>query len=147
MLSIRHPARQWLVVLAAAHALAGLVGCGPRLYPVEGKVVWMDERPAKELVGGAVVFETQDTSQSARGEIEADGSFRLKTPTLGDGALPGKYRVLIIEALPDASDRVPPPTMNPKHQSFDTSRLEVTVEPKKNEPVLKVERAVRKAKR
>jgi hypothetical protein len=138
-----------LVARAAVLALAviAVAGCGTRMYPVEGKVLWQDGSPATELAGGVVVFESKDSPLSARGELQADGSFRLTTRTPGDGALPGHYRVLITEPLPQESDRVPPPKMDLRFQSFETSRLEFTVAPSRNEPVFKVDRASRRTRR
>lgn len=134
-------------LLLLAVALVSLFGCGTRSYPVQGKVIWQDGTPAKELARGLVIFEKTDEPFSARGEIQADGTFQLGLRSASDGTPPGKYRVLIVESIPDDSDAVPPPKMNRKFGSFETSGLEFTVEPKNNQPIFTVERTPkRKAK-
>lgn len=121
--------------------LAALSGCGSGMYPVEGKLVWQDGSPVKELAEGMVVFEKTDAPLSARGEIQPDGTFRLTTRTRNDGAPLGKYRVVLTEpGLPD-TDRVPAPKAHPKYQLPATSGLEFTVEATTNEPVFRLERA------
>jgi hypothetical protein len=140
--------RQELVALLTTLALTGAAGCGAKKYPVEGKVVWTDGSPAKELAGGMVVFESTEAPRSARGEVKEDGSFRLTTESPDDGLLPGHYRVLVSQHRPepDGITRPPPPPMDPRFEDFKTSGLEFTIEPKKNDVVLKVDRARRKGK-
>ena len=58
--------------------LAG-AGCGSKTYPVEGKVVWLDDKSATELAGGSVTFTSEEARTSAGGEIDAEGNFRLST--------------------------------------------------------------------
>ncbi|HXG12998.1 MAG TPA: hypothetical protein VNK04_24790 [Gemmataceae bacterium] len=139
--------RQTLFTLLTALTLAGMVGCGSSKYPVEGKVVWSDGTPARELAGGMVVFESTETPRSARGEIKEDGSFRMVTERPNDGVAPGSYRVLVIQPEPDDSIRPRPPlAMDTRYSAFETSGLTYTVQPGKNEPVFKVERFRRKGR-
>jgi hypothetical protein len=128
--------------------LAVAVGCGTKKHPVEGKVVWSDGSAAKELAGGMVVFESTQAPLSARGEIREDGSFRLTTEVPNDGVPVGEYRVLVSQSRPesDGITRPPPPPMDRRFEDFKTSGLTYKVEPGKNEPVLKVERATRKGR-
>src|SRR5438445_7464967 len=88
--------RRWGGLVALALFSALLSGCGNGVYPVEGKVVWKDGSPAKELEGSHVVFDLPEQKTGARGIIQADGSFHLTTHKPNDGALPGDYKVLII---------------------------------------------------
>jgi hypothetical protein len=138
--------RPKLVVFLGGLALAvAAAGCNSNKQPVEGKVVWADGTPAKELAGGMVVFESKQAPVGARGEIKEDGSFRLTTDRPDDGVAPGEYRVLIIQLRPDDEIRPRPPLpMDTRFEAFETSGLTYTVQPGKNEPVLKVERAKRK---
>jgi hypothetical protein len=111
--------------------LIGVSGCrGPRLYPVRGKVVYKDGSP---LSGGMVVFETAegDAKVSAVGPIRADGTFELGTYRARDGALAGKYRVLVEPPLPPKLEErnPPPPPIHPRFRKFDTSQLEFIVGP------------------
>ncbi len=133
-------ARRRPSALVVAAVLLGLAGCGgPRLYPVHGKVVWEDGAEARELDGGLVVCESVDGAVGARGDIQKDGSFRLSTYKPGDGALPGKHRVAVVENKP--GEPPPPPIIDRALFSVETSRLEINVERKTNEVVLKVRRA------
>src|SRR5438093_5675401 len=93
--------RPWTSALAIAGVLLGLAGCGgPSLYPVHGKVTWDNGAEARELAGGLVICESVDGKVGARGDIEKDGSFRLSTYKPGDGLLPGKHRVAVVEYSP-----------------------------------------------
>jgi hypothetical protein len=133
--------RQTLVALLAALPLAGIAGCGPSKYPVNGKIVWSDGTPAKELEGGLVIFEFTQAPMCARGVIKEDGSFVLTTERPEDGVIPGPYRVLVSQLRPDETIRPRPPLpMDTRFEAFQTSGLTFTVQPGQNEPVLKVER-------
>ena len=70
-----------------------LNGCGGRTRPVRG-VITLEGTP---VAGATVVFmpEDQDGRRPASGFTSSDGTFRLTTYQPNDGALPGKYRVLI----------------------------------------------------
>ena len=115
-------------VIVVPLLLLGAVGCGPRLYPVRGKVTYPDGKP---LTAGLVVFESQGQEKpvTARGDIRADGSYQLGTYRPGDGALAGKYRVLVApKSDPNAVDLPSgPPPFDPRYMGFDTSGLEYQV--------------------
>jgi hypothetical protein len=70
-----------------------LIGCGGRTRPVRG-VVTLEGTP---LAGATVMFmpDGQDGGRPASGFTSSDGTFQLTTFKPDDGALPGKYRVLI----------------------------------------------------
>ena len=129
-------------------ALACMTGCGSGKYPVDGKIVWSDGTPAKELAGGVVVFESTQSPKAARSVIKEDGSFRLSTERPDDGAAPGPYRVLIIQPEPDDNIRPRPPlAMDVRFADFKTSGLTYTVEPKTNNATFKVDRHAKAKKR
>jgi hypothetical protein len=70
------------------------VGCGERLYPVNGKVTF----EGKPLPGGGSISFVPKEGQKHRaagGEIKEDGTFVLTTERPGDGAMAGDYRVVI----------------------------------------------------
>jgi hypothetical protein len=115
-------------------------GCGPRTYPVEGTVVFDDNRPATELAGGFVTFQPVDDKASAQGSIGPEGTFRLSTFRQGDGALPGPYRVVVSPPPPGgASEAGPPPLLlDPCFSDPNTSDIQVTVEPRKNQVTIPV---------
>jgi len=126
--------------------LVGLVGCGPRLYPVHGKVVWENGTEARELARGLVVGESTSGGGGVRGDIEEDGSFTLSTSKPGDGVLPGKYRAAVVEYRP--GEPLPPPIMDLTFSNLATSKLEINVDPKATtEVILKIRRAPPRARR
>jgi hypothetical protein len=78
----------WCCLFLAA--AAGCGGGGP--VPVRGTVK-LDDKP---LAGATVLFIAQDAGgRDAAGTTDADGVFRLTTFRDGDGALPGKYKVVV----------------------------------------------------
>ena len=91
-------------VLGASLVLAFFGGCGSdrmRTAVVLGKVTYKD----KPVPNGTVMF-VPEKGPPATGEIQADGTYRLKTEGHGDGAILGKHAV-IIAALEDMSKRLP----------------------------------------
>src|SRR5262245_43879983 len=78
-------------------ALAGLLvaaGCGGSSGPVPVRgVVKLDGQP---IANAAVIFVPQAPGgREAYGSTDANGAFRLTTTKPDDGALPGKYKVVI----------------------------------------------------
>lgn len=115
-------------------------GCGSKtIYPVHGKVVDADGQAITELNGGAIEFDGGDSKTSANSSIAADGTFQLSTSRAGDGAHVGKHRVAITRRY-IGPENPAPPVIETKYEKFDTSGLEVTVEPKDNEVTLTVQR-------
>ncbi len=105
-----------------------VIGCGSKLCPARGTVTYADGSPVTE---GWVVFESkgQEPRTTARGEIRSDGSFELGTSKPGDGALPGKYQVLVTPKFdPNAVDKPSKkPPIHPRYREFKTSGLEFDV--------------------
>ena len=121
-----------------------LSGCGSGVYPVEGTVIWKDGTSAKELEGSHVVFELAEQKTSVRGIVQADGTFRLSTHTPNDGALPGEYKVVILEDRKNANKAgtlLAPALLDPRYADLKTSGLTATVKPGANTIKLTVERA------
>ena len=132
--------RSWTSAVAIAVVLLGLAGCGgPGLYPVHGKVTWENGAEARELAGGMIICESVDGRVGARGDIEQDGSFRLSTYKPGDGVLPGKHRVAVVEYSP--REPPPPPIIDRAFSRLEESGLEINVERTTNDVTLKVRRA------
>ena len=132
-----------LAILGPSMAVLALVvaGCGDdyTLAPVEGKVLYR----GKPLPFGSITFRPQ-VGPSARGNIESDGAFRLRTEGLGEGAILGKHRVRIScfenqnpnITLDPASDPGPGRPLIPKKYTFvETSGLEAEVS-EENEPLV-----------
>src|SRR5262245_20090346 len=111
-------------VLTAAVLL--LVGCSssPKTAMVRGKVTYQ----GKAVPNGTILFKPA-SGPSATGELEKDGSYTLTTFRKGDGAVPGKYTVVIVamqdtrEALPEARAALPPPIIPERYSSAATSEL------------------------
>jgi hypothetical protein len=131
--------RPWrrLVPLACLFTLLGVSGCGGGLYPVQGQVVYEDGTPMTE---GFVICEMQEGGAAvmARGPIQPDGTFRLGTRKPGDGARPGKYRVLVTPRARTEEEKNLPPVLDPKFTRYSTSGLEFEVKKEKNDFPLKV---------
>src|SRR5262249_22301487 len=133
-------------LLVALALVACLAGCGSGIYPVEGEVVWKDGSPAKELQNSRVIFDLPEKQTRADGIIQADGTFRLTTNKPGDGALPGEYKVLIVEGArkrlggPD-STALAPGFMDSRYSDPRTTDLKATVTTGPNRIKLTVERA------
>jgi hypothetical protein len=120
--------------------LAAVVGCGSGLYPVEGKIVYPDGKPATDLAGGTVSFESQELRVNAIGEIDAQGTFRLTTQKQNDGVRPGTYKVGLSPPDPEDRDDEKPG----RKRKVPSIRLkgprEFTVKSERNEITLTVER-------
>jgi hypothetical protein len=126
--------------------VAGLAGCGGgRTASVEGKLVWADGTPAKELAGGVVMFQTADGATKMHGVIGPDGAFEL-----ADAVPEGTYQVYVSETLPvlretDTEGAVlGPPKMDPRFGDPKTSGLTATIQSGGEPVVLKVDRAGKK---
>jgi hypothetical protein len=90
----------WLLGFAAVLLVcASCSGTAPGRYPVRGKVTY-NGQPA---TGASVQFRregetAEETANFPIGVVDSDGNFELKAEGLGYGALPGKYKVLILWA-------------------------------------------------
>jgi hypothetical protein len=123
-----------LVILPSAGCLSGQ----KPTYPVQGKLVWDDGSPAKELAGGMVIFQCDTEEMSAKSSIDQEGGFTLGTYTLTDGAVAGTHKVSIAQPAAETGDYRPLEIVDRRYESMATTDLEVTVEPKRNDVVLKV---------
>ncbi len=130
---------------AACVFAAGALGCGgggSTTYPVTGRVTFPDGKP---LSTGTVEFQPVAPSGdgekpsanptgriSARGMIQADGSYALGTFGTDDGAVEGKHRVLVTPGLPPGPINPASPSkpvIHSRFQRYETSGLEFTVTP------------------
>jgi hypothetical protein len=129
---IAHRSRLALGTAVAALLLMVLGGCRDGrlpVYPAGGKVLFPDGKP---LSGGWLwtrPLQGKD-APGARGQIRDDGTFELGTYRLGDGAVEGEHLVLVAPLLPrgDRAEMLKrPKVIDPRFESFDTSRLKITV--------------------
>jgi hypothetical protein len=122
------------------------VGCGgPKVYPVDGQIVYTDGEPAANLKGYKVEFESVDAlheghAVSAEGEVKPDGSFQMTTFKPGDGVFAGKHRVIIAPPASEGDTPTKPHVINPRYLSYETSGLTATVEEKSTAITLTIER-------
>ena len=122
-------------LVAAACLLAA--GCsGHKTYPVEGTATLADGTP---LGGLRVTLISDQPPVSATGVTDDRGHFVLGTLKVSDGAPAGTYRVVVSEAA--KSDLPPPPRTHARYARPETSGLEFTVKPERNELVLKLDPA------
>lgn len=96
----------WLVVLIGV--AGSMAGCGRSgLVPVKGTVK-LDGQP---LARATVLFIAQNPEgKNATGFTAADGKFRLSTLEGDQGALPGKYKVVVQLPLAPVKDARPAAT-------------------------------------
>jgi hypothetical protein len=91
----RSVCRQTLALAAVLAAVGCGAGSGP--VPVRG-VVKLDGQP---VANASVVFIPETSGgREAYGSTDANGAFRLTTTKPDDGALPGKYKVVIQPPAP-----------------------------------------------
>ena len=117
--------------------LFGASGCGGEMFfPVSGSVTYKDGKP---VTAGLVIFEPVSQKISARGEIQADGSFQLGSHRDDDGAPEGEYKVLIAPPpLPEEGKRRRSP-IHPKYQNLQSTPLKFTVTRDRNKNTFHIE--------
>lgn len=138
--------------LASQALLTGLAvlvgGCsqgGPDTYPVEGRVQYSDGSP---FPGGTIQLQLVEdkTAPIARGLIEPDGTFCLITPPDIEGVVTGAYHVAVRGLAPtdepgmDERALADKSTIHPRFSKFESSEIQVTVEPHPNRFTITVER-------
>ena len=112
--------RRAACITVAAMVLA-CSGCARDLYPVSGKVLYKST-PAE---GAAVFFQRKGADPMNEhllmGIVQTDGSFSLVCGSLGEGAPPGEYDVLIEwkQARKRAKEDVKHGTGHPSQKSAD----------------------------
>jgi hypothetical protein len=120
------------------------LGCDqrPRTYPVSGKVTFADGKP---IHTGTIELKERETGINARGEIKQDGTFTLSTFDSNDGAVVGMHdcvviQRVIVEDLKDFHSSTYG-VIDPRHNSYHSSGLQVEVLPiNQNQVTLVVER-------
>jgi hypothetical protein len=125
--------------LSLALLLLGVLGCGPSMYPVRGKVILNDGTP---VTTGMVIFESKGEKPIvARGDIKPDGSYELSTNKPGDGVPPGKYRVHVTPPVHvNVEESAPKPVFDERYTKFETSGLEFEVPSGSGEYLIKLDR-------
>ncbi len=109
--------RKLILTKTAAALMCGTIltlGCGrnseslPETFAVEGRLTDSADAP---MTDGMIVFQSpSNAEQSAQGEVDSDGKFRLFTLINGerfDGAQQGDYRVTYFPRMSAAQTEVP----------------------------------------
>lgn len=121
-------AQYWAALLCCA---VGCGGGGLSTYPAGGT---LKSQQGASFQGCTIVFRSVGGPKSftARGDVGADGTFRMSTLESGDGAVEGEHKVYLIgPGIPAGADRdeTPLPRL-PFHEKYldsATSGLQVTV--------------------
>lgn len=93
----------------------------------------------KPVPNGTVNFIPDVGGPSASGELKPDGTYELTTEKPGDGAMPGKYKVVVVAMedqagkLPEERSPLPAAIVPTQYTSLATSPLTATVEKKDNQ--------------
>ena len=120
-------------------------GCGSKMAPVHGKLVF----EGKPVTAGSVSFapkgEGFDVGKPATGTPDENGAFQLSTYALNDGALVGTHVVIYSPPeAPTTDDPVMRPKLMKEFQQFGQLKLppnhEVEIKPGKNEITLELRR-------
>ncbi len=130
-------------LLGFALALVAVPGCSSdqkKTYPVMGTVT-LDDRPAKELKGCMVVFESAELKLAAEGSIDENGNFRLTTYQQDDGAPAGEYAVIVTQPDDGGEEASRRRRLFPdRYERYETSKLTAKVEAKTNEITIPLKR-------
>lgn len=116
------------VLLPVCIATTLIVGCGgsdASLAPASG-VVMLDGKP---LTSGTLIT-TVDGGRGARGVINSNGEYKLETPDVGEGAIPGTHYVAVIayeQADPNNLESAQRPLVPTKYLSAYNSGLIIQV--------------------
>ncbi len=101
MHSIAHPIR--LVAMAiVCLQLAGCQSDSERVYPVSGRITFSDDAP---VMFGTVEFRSEtENPVIARGRIDKDGTFSVKSFGNRDGLVAGWHRMIILQVTGSPRD-------------------------------------------
>jgi hypothetical protein len=117
-------------------------GCGGRTASVQGRVKFKDGSDVASLANYEIAFEHEESKTSATGQIGPDGTFTVSTFGSGDGALPGKHKVIITPPTSPDPDKPPQKSKLPaKYENFDSSDLFVEIKPGRNPVELELDKS------
>jgi hypothetical protein len=127
-----------LVGCSTIVVLGGAIGgCGssyPKCVEVRGRVTYQGKPVKAGIVSFSRLGSTGGNSlvRPAAGDLQADGSYTMRTFRSGEGVLPGEYVVTVVafdySGKRDALQRLPS-LIPAKYGSPDTSGLKATVPP------------------
>lgn len=130
--------------VAAMVLLACCFGCTKETYPVTGKIVYKKtgEQAGQELAEYVITLKSDNPDKPMSGVafVKPDGTFTIGTRSDNDGAILGKHRVVIMSPMAESDSPRAKSILHPRYMTFETSDLEIQVEPASNEVKLVVER-------
>jgi len=110
------------------------------VYPIEGKIFFEDGSPA---MFGDIEFQSESRPVNARGKIQRDGTFTLKTNGK-NGVLEGKHKVVVVQVVTNHFNldvvHNHGDLVHEKYASYATTDLTVTIDPGKNNVAINVEK-------
>lgn len=135
---------RYLIAIAPILIMAGCGG--PKTAEVKGLIVFSDapDTPAIELEGYTINFDSAEARTSGTGTVGPDGRFTMSTFKEGDGALRGKMKVAVTPPISLTDSSMGPSKIDKRHHAFETSGLEVDIQPGVNNVTLSVDRAPKK---
>lgn len=98
------PLIPWLAIVVSLVVFESGCKRHPRVVPVSGVVRYN----GKPLPFGSILFQP-NKGQTAAGDIQADGSFKLSSYADDDGAVPGSHRVSVSCFEGQRPGKSPPP--------------------------------------
>lgn len=122
---------KFLCVALTLGILSSAISCnrGPRIVTAEGVVQFEDGSPV--VVGTVETKSLMYDGVQATGKIQRDGSFKLTTYIDGDGAAVGEHQCVIVQFVMAeglTGHKLSTQGMvNPKHASYASSGLKITI--------------------
>lgn len=119
----------------AFFVLVACIGCGrteQQVFPVTGTIKLADGTPA---TGCIVEFSSQAAETkglNARGEVQADGSYKLTTTINGkekEGAVAGPHNIVVVAPATGSSGGPPPLPIASRYAEYANSGLSLEVKP------------------
>ncbi len=140
----------------AAILFVGLCSCArqessPPHKPSAGPEVARSPKPVRTegivrlngvpLAGGMIMLlpEDEEHGRPASGMIEPDGSFELGTLAPGDGALPGKYRVVVTPQSASGKDAGKTKAVPERYTDPEKTPLRAVIESKSKDQTIRVD--------
>lgn len=130
---------EWPLCAVVLSSLLLVLGCSGPDTTVAGKVVY--DKDGSPVTTGMVMFVSIEGQHLARGDIQSDGTFSLRSKDRNTSIHPGKYGVCIVP--PDTSSQrengiIVPPLVDARFLDTRSSGLEFEVQPGENNFTLTV---------
>ncbi|MCY2994953.1 MAG: hypothetical protein NTY19_44895 [Planctomycetota bacterium] len=131
--------RKWIWLAMSGVVFGSILGCGSGSNKVTGTAKIKGGGP---LTSGRVMLYPDGSGKNATGGIGKEGTFTLGMVKVDDGALPGRYTVVITGAMEPETrtyeqatqgvGQAPKPLIHTKYTAATTSDLKIEVKPGAN---------------